>query len=223
MTTRIADLPENITMQLPTTAFPIQQQQQQQQPHQGTATNVEGLGGNSYIPINVHPNPFGNNTPDITTMPFPQQQGQGQGQGQGGYAAPDQRLPSRDIPSNHLDYTNDPEIKPNYIPKATLTRDYIKEYEFNEEKVIREHEKKKHRKRVVDDIFTSLHTPLVITFLYFIFQMAIVTKTMYKTLQFLQIYHTDGNLNIYGMVFKSILFGAVFYGIHKMLDFLSSI
>ena len=73
MTTRIADLPENITMQLPTTAFPIQQQSSQ-----GPATNVEGLGGNSYIPINVHPNPYGNNIPDITTMPFPQQQGQGQ-------------------------------------------------------------------------------------------------------------------------------------------------
>ena len=112
-------------------------------------------------------------------------------------------------------------IKPNYIPKATLTRDYIKEYEFNEENVIREHEKKKHRKRVVDDIFTSLHTPLVITLLYFIFQMSIVTKIMYKTLQFLQIYNTDGNLNIYGMIFKSCLFGAVFYGINKILDFLS--
>ena len=64
-TTRISDLPENITLQMPT-AFPMNAI--------GGVVGGSDQGGigNSYIPINDHPNPYGNSTPDVT-MPFPQQ------------------------------------------------------------------------------------------------------------------------------------------------------
>ena len=237
-TTRISDLPENITLQMPTSAFPM------------NAVGSVGMGGdqgglsNSYIPMNIHPNPYGNNTPDIT-LPFPQQQGQ---QGQQQYInqpfqdllqhqqqqgqqfntqqfqdMPQQRLPSRDIPINNLEYTNDQEIQPNFIPRAKLTSDYIKEYEDNEEKLFRKHEEKKYRKQMAEDLFTSLQTPILVAILFFIFQMAIVTRTMYKFLNLLPIYNTDGNLNIYGLIFKSTMFGSIFYSFDKIIHFLAYI
>ena len=226
-TTRISDLPENITLQMPTTAFPMNAV--------GGVVGGSDQGGigNSYIPINDHPNPYGNSAPDIT-MPFPQQ-GQRQQQRQQPqqqqqqqynpqqFQDMQQRLPSRDIPNNSLEYTNDQEIQPNYIPRAKLTSDYIKDYEDNEEKIIREHEQKKHRKQVADDIFTSLQTPILVAFLFFLFQMSIVSKIMYKFLGFLPIYNSDGNLNIYGLIFKSSMFGSIFYSIHNIIQFLSYI
>jgi len=44
--------------------------------------------------------------------------------------------------------------------------------------------------------------------LFFLFHTAIVNEIMYKHLAFLAIYNSDGNLNVYGVLAKSALFGA---------------
>jgi len=242
-TTRISELPENITVQL----YPNQQQD-------------NGL-GNAYIPINVHPNPYGGagaNAGQPNTLPYPQsderpnrqsgsgQSGSGQGvSGQGGgmpayqgqpdfsqpisqmmqqSTQPQQlRLPSRDIPMDMTQFQQDQEIQPNYIPKAKLTSDYIKNYEESSERTLRDHESHKHRATMTDQFFTEFQTPALIMFLFFCFQLPIVNTLLYKYFTFLSIYDSDGNVNFYGVFFKSILFGLLYYAIAKMTDYLANI
>ena len=56
-TTRIMDLPENITMQMNPTA-------------RGDGINT------SYSPMDVHPNPYGHPPPSVPSMPTPSSQNQ---------------------------------------------------------------------------------------------------------------------------------------------------
>jgi len=242
-TTRISELPENITVQL----YPNQQSQD------------NGL-GNAYMPINVHPNPYGGaGGGQPASLPYPQsderpnrQSGSGQGGGGGGLPAyqgqqPDfsqpisqmmqqpqfqsqhqeqqqqLRLPSRDIPMDTTQFQQDQEIQPNYIPKAKLTSDYIKNYEESGERARQDHESHKHRANMTDQFFTEFQTPALIMFLFFCFQMPIVNTLLYKYFTFLSIYNSDGNVNFYGVFFKSILFGLLYYAIAKTTDYLANI
>jgi len=199
LTTRLADLPENITIQ----------------PQQRSMPQDEM--GNTYVPINVHPNPYGIPQQD-STMPLPQQTSQNRGQQQQQYDPmvelqnlPQQRLPSRDIPMNQLQFQHDEEIQPNYVPRAKLTSDYIREYEAASEEALRTHEREVRREKTADNLFSDLQVPILIAVLYFIFQMPIVTTLLYKYFSFLTIHNADGNMNFTGLLLKSALFGSIFY------------
>ena len=199
LTTRLADLPENITIQ----------------PQQRSGPQDEM--GNTYVPINVHPNPYGIPQQD-STMPLPQQTSQNRGQQQQQYDPmaelqnlPQQRLPSRDIPMNQLQFQHDEEIQPNYVPRAKLTSDYIREYEAASEEALRTHEREVRREKTAGNLFSDLQVPILIAVLYFIFQMPVVTTLLYKYFSFLTIHNADGNLNFTGLLLKSALFGSLFY------------
>ena len=96
-TTRISDLPltENITTQI------------------GTNKLTEQALQNTYIPMNIHPNPYGPQH-DANNIPPPQQ--------------PQYRIPSRDIPINTCQLL-DEQVQPNYIPNTRLSSDYVLNYE----------------------------------------------------------------------------------------------
>lgn len=199
LTTRLADLPENITIQ----------------PQQRSGPQDEM--GNTYVPINVHPNPYGIPQQD-STMPLPQQTSQNRGQQQQQYDPmaelqnlPQQRLPSRDIPMNQLQFQQDEEIQPNYVPRAKLTSDYIREYEAASEEALRTHEREVRREKTAGNLFSDLQVPILIAVLYFIFQMPVVTTLLYKYFSFLTIHNADGNMNFTGLLLKSALFGSLFY------------
>ena len=86
-TTRIDDLPENITMRMP---------------------NDEAQ---TYSPMNIHPNPYGNSLqPNV--MPLPQSKPDPKVRFQEDNSHV--RLPSRDIPMDQSMYQQDEEIQPNY-------------------------------------------------------------------------------------------------------------
>jgi len=231
-TTRIADLPENITLQMP-----------------GSMTNGynnnqgggQGMGGsgfdqNTYMPMNVHPNPYGPQT-QSAVMPLPQgqpnnRQGQNQNQGQNQLSneqqmmlqnMPQNRLPSRDISIDTAGYLQDEQTQPNYIPPVKLTSDYIHDYEEKHGKNINEHEQKKHRGRMVDNLLTELQTPLFIAILFFIFQMPILNTLLYKNFSFLSIYNSDGNINFYGLFLKSLMFGSAYYSLSRFTNYISEI
>jgi hypothetical protein len=198
LTTRLADLPENITIQ----------------PQQRSGPQDEM--GNTYVPINVHPNPYGIPQQD-STMPLPQQTSQNRGSMQQYdpmaelQNLPQQRLPSRDIPMNQLQFQHDEEIQPNYVPRAKLTSDYIREYEAASEEALRTHEREVRREKTAGNLFSDLQVPILIAVLYFIFQMPVVTTLLYKYFSFLTIHNADGNMNFTGLLLKSALFGSLFY------------
>lgn len=219
-TTRISELPENITYQVGN-ASPIMGNIGQMPNPQSNSGQVD-MGQNTYVPLNIHPNPYGGSQQPSVPPPPPQNIKQ-RFSDEEQYDVPQQRLPSRDIPTSTLDYLNDEEVHANYVPKAKLTSDYIRQYEEASEDTMRKHEKERHRERLAKSIWEDLQVPVLIAILYFIFQMPVVTTLLYKYFSFLRIYSADGNMNFSGLLLKSALFGSFFFGIQKITDVITSL
>lgn len=237
--TRIADLPmdnNNMSGQMATSYSPmVPNGQSMSQGMNGPSISGQGMPGN-YIPINVHPNPYGVSAQN-PIMPNPQQTSAPQQQmyapppPQSQYLTEDQqmqlnnmkpqRLPSRDIPHDSLGYSQDEEIQPNYIPKAKQNGDYVREHEDMTEKNLRKHEEKKRKESRFDALMNDIQTPIFVAILFFFFQLPLVNRMIFKRFSFLSIYDTDGNFNFYGLVFKSLIFGGVYYSMNKAMTFLS--
>ena len=227
-TTRIADLPENITMQMggpmqPAGPMqmggPMQSAQQYMQQPINTRQPLDMAGGEhnlTYTQMNVHPNPYGPQQTQPGTMPLHQQSQQQQD-------VPQYRLPSRDIPRNTDGYMQDIETTANYIPAPKLTSDYIRDFQDDEEKAIKTHKEKRHRERLMDTLLTEIQIPIFIGILFFVFQMPLVDALIFKKFSFMRIYNEDGNFNFYGLFIKSILFGFSYSVLTRTLEFISSL
>jgi len=219
-TTRIVDLPDSSN-------YPADSGYQPMNRNQGHQPKIDFDQVNTtYVPMNIHPNPYGNNIqPDM--MPPPEYQ---TSQLKNDFVPPEQqqvlqnmpqmRLPSRDIPMDQAAYQQDEAVQPNYIPKPKLTGDYVREYEEATEKAIRKQEKKKEHEGKIDQTLTDVQLPVLVAFLFFIFQMPVINTLLYKYLKLLPIFHGDGNMNLYGILLKSSMFGSVFYVIQKFVNFL---
>ena len=131
------------------------------------------------------------------------------------------RLPSRDLPMDEDGYLHDEEITANYIPKVRFKDDYVKDYEnvTTEKFVQRENNKK--RESYIDNILNDLQVPILITMLYFLFQLPLINTMFFKKFAFLSIYNIDGNINFYGIALKSIIFGGLFYILQKTVNVLT--
>lgn len=204
-TTRISDLPENIKI----------------------STNEHAVTNPSYAPMNIHPNPYGNNQqPDLMQHPEPKNTYiplMSQSQQMAISNIPQQSLPSRDIPMDETIYQNDPSIQANYIPPPNNTYDYLSEYDRLSADHFTKKEIAKSRENTVDDLFSELQLPIFIGTLFFIFELPLMNKFLTKYFSFLPLYYSDGNINLYGMILKSAIFGSVFYGLNKTIDYLTLI
>lgn len=229
-TTRISDLPENITIQMPPGT---QANYGQQLPPPQVQTSQRGqeydMQNTTYNQMNVHPNPYGNtNAGGVMPLPQPTQLGNaGQNQFlpqmQNPENVPQYRLPSRDIPVDTTNYSHDEQVQANYIPRSKLTSDYIREYEEVNDIPLREYKQRKYREITIDSIITEFQTPIFIMLLYFIFQMPIVNTFLYKNFSFLSIYNSDGNANFYGLFLKSAIFGSMYYLCAKFTNYISEL
>jgi hypothetical protein len=136
---------------------------------------------------------------------------------------PRTRLPSRDLPIDEDEYLHDEEITANYIPKVRFKDDYVKDYEeITTEKILQRENKKKNDSRV-DALLNELQIPLLITMLFFLFQMPAINTLFFKRFAFLSIYNSDGNINFFGIALKSIIFGSLFYCLQKTVNVLVDI
>jgi hypothetical protein len=253
-TTRIADLPEN-PMAGQNSLAQLTNNGLAQPINNGLAqlTNnglvppnftMEMNAQNAYIPMNIHPNPYGqgsggpNNVmpPPLQTSSPPMQQMAPMYMPANNVPStltPEQQmmlqnmkqnpLPSRDIHIETSSFAQDEEIQANYIPKSKKQEDFVRDYENLTETKLEKHEQGKHRERLVDRIFTEIQLPLLISILYFVFQMPIVNKLFFKPLSFLTIYGADGNFNFQGLILRSLLFGLCFHTMVKLALFLSEL
>lgn len=128
-------------------------------------------------------------------------------------AAGQTRLPSRDIPSNNEHLVKDPEIKPNYIPPPQ-EEDYIKNYE-NNESIIMENKKKQEKKDNMEVLYEEFQLPILLAIIYFLFQLPVIKKNLYKFIPML--FDSDGNHNIYGYLFTSVMFALSYYVLNKFV------
>jgi hypothetical protein len=164
-------------------------------------------------------------------MGMPQQmQGQGPGQGQQNMmnelvnglqrasASGMTNLPSRDIPMNTMGMMSDPQVKPNYVPQHNTreeVEDYINRHEkdaINEEAYL----KQVNREDSMENIYKLIQIPLLVSILYFAFQLPIFRKYVLKYIP--SLFNADGNYNISGLVFVSVLFGSSYFGLTRVLD-----
>ena len=229
-TTRISDLPNSMS-----NTNTSMGQQVNTQPSKPTEMPT------NYVPINVHANPYGVSDKN-PIMSHPEQPISPQQEMMSNNAATQQvpqylteeqremimpsqqqRLPSRHIQQNTAQYSQDQQVQPNYIPNESVTNDYVREYEDFTEKNIQKHERDNSRNQQIDDILTDLQVPLFVSILYFLFQLPIINAYIFKRFSFLSIYNDDGNFNFYGLVFKSWIFGSVYYTITKFTNFLISL
>lgn len=123
------------------------------------------------------------------------------------------QLPSRDIPMNTNGITTDPYVQPNYVPEIPQQQDYIKNYETNED-MINNYNKNAQNANSLDEMYNEIQTPLLLAVLYFLFQLPFFRKNLYT--YFPVLFSTDGNFNINGFLFTSILFGLIFYLLNKI-------
>jgi hypothetical protein len=120
-------------------------------------------------------------------------------------------LPSRDIPQNTQQIMNDPGIQANYVPPPPENQtDYIKDedtnYTYKEETI----------NSSMDAIYDEIQAPLLLSVLYFIFQLPIMKKLLFQYIPFLC--NNDGNYNFNGLIFTSGLFGFIYYSLTKTMS-----
>lgn len=222
------------------------QQGRNQSKEDGLANSMMQHLPNNYMPMDIHPNPYGNGIPSVDSIPFPQytkqEANQERGSSGGGgsmHRAPPppqttllpemfpeeiQRLPSRDIPMDTTRYAHDESIQANYIPppppsKTKRVQQYIQEYDETESTKIQQHETTKKRRDWYESLFHHYQHSLFICILFFIFQMHIISQIMSTYLgKWTILYQSDGQLSVYGMVLKSIFFAAIYATFTTIID-----
>jgi hypothetical protein len=127
------------------------------------------------------------------------------------------QLQSRDIPQNTQGYTQDAQIQPTYIPPSS-NADYIKDYEDNND-IINNYNRQMESSNSLDQLYDELQIPLLIAVLFFLFQLPIFKKFLFQYFPIL--FFKDGNINIYGYVFTSALFGLLYYFLFKIMTHFS--
>jgi hypothetical protein len=212
--TRISDLPDNITM----TPF--------SESHTDRASDMASA---SYRQMNPHQNPFVQGQPRMDAMPPPQANRDPQknlappappsydmDRGPLGQA-PQFPLPQRDIPMDTAAF-RDEAAKPNYVPPvAANTPNYVKE----QESILREKKIADSMKRAIDgkfDILAEFQIPLLVSILFWIFQMDAINRLFSKYLKFAGLFGEDGVINGRGILVKSALFGAAYYGVLRLME-----
>ena len=123
------------------------------------------------------------------------------------------QLPSRDIPMATTEHNTDPQIQPNYVPKTETHIDYINDHEQTND-MINEYNKNYNKQNSLDDMYNEIQTPLLLAILYFLFQLPFFRKFLLGYLPIL--FSNDGNFNMNGFMFTSILFGMLYYTLNKI-------
>jgi hypothetical protein len=124
-------------------------------------------------------------------------------------------LPSRDIPQTTQNLTHDPQIIPTFIP-STSNSDYILQQEQNSQ-IIDDYNRQYQHASSLDRMYDELQIPILIGVIYFLFQLPIFKTYLFKFAPAL--FMKDGNINIYGYIFTSILFALTYFLLSKTVHF----
>ena len=118
------------------------------------------------------------------------------------------QLPSRDIPRVTENIVRDVQIQPNYIPETKHT-DYINNENNKQDKIMNDYISTEMSEKQFESIYDKFQTPLLLSVLYFIFQLPILRKMLFNYVPIL--FSKDGNININGLAFMSIMYGVCYY------------
>ena len=130
------------------------------------------------------------------------------------------QLASRDIPRSTENITRDSQIQANYI-EPPLKKNYINNELNNSNEIIEKYIKTENSERVFESLYDNFQTPLLLSVLYFIFQLPIFRKFLFSYIPIL--FSKDGNINLNGLVFMSVMYGTCYYTIINIMTQLNTI
>ena len=127
------------------------------------------------------------------------------------------QLPSRDIPTDTVELTTDEQLQPDYIPtnRDDVNSNYIDSDE-NINQIINQYETNINNEKYSENMYSDFQIPLLIAVLYFLFQLPIVRRFLYNYIPFL--FMKDGNMNLNGYLFCSVLFGFTYFLFMKSMQ-----
>ena len=128
------------------------------------------------------------------------------------------QLRSRDVPQDESRIQHDVQTNPNFVPTGQVS-DYITEHQTSDA-IIMEEAKKQRRQDSLQDIYNEISLPIMVSLLYFLYQLPVVRKVFIDNLPFC--YANSGNLNLTGYIVNSFLFGTAVYLARKCVDQLST-
>lgn len=127
------------------------------------------------------------------------------------------QLPQRDVPQNQDHLTQDSQSRANYVPAAGA--DYIGAGPTSEE-IMHQHAAKQKAQDAGDRTLDMLQMPIILSILYFAFQMPIIRKFAYDKLPFL--FSKDGNPTTVGSAIASVAFAGAYTALTYGLDYIST-
>ena len=126
-------------------------------------------------------------------------------------------LPDRNIPTNTNNLTTDANIQQEHIENPPTQFKIENDTTPND---ILDHNKKiEDNAAILESYYQELQLPILIAVLYFLFQLPIIQKYLFKIIPAL--FKSDGNPNIWGYVFNSLAFGLSYYLLIKALNYFS--
>ena len=126
------------------------------------------------------------------------------------------QLPQKDVPQNQDHLTQDSQVRANYIPPPGA--DYIGPGPTSEE-IMRQHSSKQKAQECGEQTLDMLQIPIILSILYFAFQMPVVRKFAYDKLPFL--FCKDGNPTTMGSAIASVAFAGAYTALTYGLDYIS--
>ena len=112
-------------------------------------------------------------------------------------------LPARDIPRETVSHTTDAQVKPNYIPPKQP--EYIQQQQVNS-----------YQPSKVDKLLEEFRLPIILSILYFIFQMPSVQAFIVRMIP--SVVHNN-ELTMVGIMVKSVLFGLSYHVTMLSMDY----
>ena len=153
---------------------------------------------NSQIPNNVQPASADTVNQIVNTLNTSPEMGQ---------------LPSRDIPMNTNQLTQDKQMQPNYVP-SNNQEDYIQQYD-NFVSLANKSKQSDLDKQKNDMFYEQLQVPLLAGVLFFLFQLPFIRKMLFSKLPML--FTGDGQPKVSLYLLKTSLFVGLFYGSQQFL------
>ena len=128
-------------------------------------------------------------------------------------------LQSRDIPIDTTGIVSDENVKPNHIPEMIQETDYITKHQTSEE-IIRQNEKKLENLNRWDNIYNELNLPILISSLFFIFQLPAIQNQLLSLFPFF--YTKAGKIKITGRLLQGFIFGLIVYVSNRVVLLLNN-
>ena len=127
-------------------------------------------------------------------------------------------LPSRDIPQTQTALTQDEQIQPNFVPNQS-EKDYIGSVANNDE-ILRKQQLEHNKTESVSYVYEQLQTPVLVSLLYFLFQLPVLKTTLFRFVPVL--FKKDGNPKLTGYIFQSLIFGGLYYTMNSILAYVGN-